>query len=124
VALVMPATLSTITSTFPEDRRARAVARSVLLAAVALLGTLRLVPESADPDAPRLDVGGAAIAVTALVALVYSVIEAPTYGWLATRTLAGLTLALALLVGFVVPKDQQCINTPQSPPAGHPSTTS
>jgi EmrB/QacA subfamily drug resistance transporter len=137
-ALVMPATLSTITSTFPEEKRARAVsiwaavaggaavlgllqsgmllaffswrsvfAPSVLLAAVALVGTLRFVPESADPDAPKLDLGGAAIAVAALVALVYSVIEAPTYGWLATRTLAGLMLALLLLVGFVLWELQQ-----------------
>jgi 2-polyprenyl-6-methoxyphenol hydroxylase-like FAD-dependent oxidoreductase len=60
------------------------------------------VPESADPDAPRLDDCGAAIAVAALVALIYSVIEAPTYGWLATRTLVGLILALALLGAFVV----------------------
>jgi EmrB/QacA subfamily drug resistance transporter len=132
-ALVMPATLSTITSTFPIEKRPRAVSiwaavaggaavlgllqsgvllaffswrsvfgPSVLLAAVALIGTLRFVPESADPDAPKLDLGGAAIAVGALVALVYSVIEAPTYGWLSTRTLVGLILALVLLVAFVV----------------------
>jgi EmrB/QacA subfamily drug resistance transporter len=132
-ALVMPATLSTITSTFPEQMRPRAVsiwaavaggaavlgllqsgvllaflswrsvfAPSVLLAAVALIGTLRFVPESADQDAPKLDLGGAMIAVGALVALVYSVIEAPTYGWLATRTLGGVILALVLLVAFVV----------------------
>jgi EmrB/QacA subfamily drug resistance transporter len=132
-ALVMPATLSTITSTFPLERRARAVSiwaavaggaavlgllasgallalfswrsvfvPSVVLAAVALFGTLRFVPESADRHAPRLDLGGGAIAVAALVALVYSVIEAPSYGWLATRTLAGLIIALVLLVVFVL----------------------
>jgi MFS family permease len=132
-ALVMPATLSTITSTFPVDKRARAVsiwaavaggaavlgllqsgvllaffswrsvfAPSVLLAAVALIGTLRFVPESADPDAPKLDLGGAAIAVGALVALVYSVIEAPSYGWLATRTLVGLMLGVVLVTAFVL----------------------
>ena len=132
-ALVMPATLSTITSTLPGSKRARAVSiwagvagggavlgllaagallagfswRSVFglnvaLSALALVGTLRFVPESADPDAPRLDYTGAAIAVAALVALVYSVIEAPTYGWLATRTLVGLILALVLLAGFVL----------------------
>jgi EmrB/QacA subfamily drug resistance transporter len=132
-ALVMPATLSTITSTFPPETRTRAVSiwaavaggaavlgllasgallvgfswRSIFglnvgLSCVALLGTLRFVPESADPDAPRLDVGGAVIAVAALVALVYSVIEAPTYGWLAARTVVGLVLALVLLAGFVV----------------------
>ena len=131
-ALVMPATLSTITSTFPESKRTRAVsiwaavaggagvfgllasgtllaafswqsifALNALLSAVALAGTLRFVPESADPGAPRLDFGGAAIAVAALTALVFSVIEAPTYGWLATRTVAGLVLAGVLIVGFV-----------------------
>jgi EmrB/QacA subfamily drug resistance transporter len=132
-ALVMPATLSTITSTFPVEKRARAVSIwaavaggaavlgllasgvllaefswrwvfgvNVLLAGLAVVGTLRFVPESADPDAPRLDLGGAGIAVAALVALVYSVIEAPTYGWLAVRTLVGLTLALVLLAAFVL----------------------
>jgi len=132
-ALVMPATLSTITSTFPASERTRAVSiwaavgggaailgllaagallvafswrsifgLNVLLAAASLAGTLRYVPESADPSAPRLDVVGAVIAVAALVALVFSVIEAPTYGWLATRTLVGLALAVVLLVCFVV----------------------
>jgi EmrB/QacA subfamily drug resistance transporter len=131
-ALVMPATLSTITSTFPASERTRAVSiwsavgggaailglvaagallvafswrsifgLNVLLAAVSLVGTLRFVPESANRDAPRLDVAGAAIAVAALVALVFSVIEAPTYGWLASRTIIGLALAVALLVCFV-----------------------
>lgn len=111
-ALVMPATLSTITSTFPRAQRARAVSvwaavagasalvglfatgallegwswRSVFLlnvalALVALVGTLLFVPESAEPQQPRLDVGGALLAVVGLVALVYSVIEAPTRGW-------------------------------------------
>jgi EmrB/QacA subfamily drug resistance transporter len=131
-ALVMPATLSTITSTFPRDQRARAVsiwaavaggaavlgllasgallavfswrsifALNVVLAGVALLGVVRVVPESADPDAPRFDVGGAALAALGLVVLVFSVIEAPNHGWLAARTLAGLILALALLAAFV-----------------------
>jgi EmrB/QacA subfamily drug resistance transporter len=132
-ALVMPATLSTITSTFPGSERARAVsiwaavaggagifgllasgallaafswqaifALNALLSAVALAGTLRFVPESADPHAARLDFGGAAIAVAALTALVYSVIEAPTYGWLAARTIVGVILAGVLLAGFGV----------------------
>ncbi|HEY4827516.1 MAG TPA: MFS transporter [Solirubrobacteraceae bacterium] len=131
-ALTMPATLSTITSTFPAASRTRAVSvwsavgggaailgllasgllllafswrsifgLNVVLAAIALIGTLLFVPESADRNAPRLDVNGAILAVAALVALVFSVIEAPTYGWLATRTLGGLGLALALLVLFI-----------------------
>ena len=132
-ALVMPATLSTITSTFPPAERTRAVSiwaavaggaavlgllasgallvafswrsifgLNVVLSALALAATLRFVPESADPDAPRLDAGGAVIVVLALVALVFSVIEAPTYGWLAVRTVIGLALAVVLLIAFVI----------------------
>ncbi len=131
-ALVMPATLSTITSTFPPAQRTRAVSiwaavaggaailgllcsgllltvfswrsifgLNVLLSALALAGTLRFVPESADHDAPRLDLGGALFAVAALSVLVFTVIEAPDYGWLAGRTLIGFALAVMLLVGFV-----------------------
>jgi EmrB/QacA subfamily drug resistance transporter len=131
-ALVMPATLSTITTTFPAERRAQAVsvwagvaggsallgliasgavlehwtwkavfAINVVLAAVALAGTLRVVPESADPDAAKLDVGGGLIATCGLVALVFSIIEAPDKGWLAARTVTGLLVGIAVLVGFV-----------------------
>ncbi|HTX32359.1 MAG TPA: MFS transporter [Solirubrobacteraceae bacterium] len=132
-ALVMPATLSTITSTFDASERTRAVSiwaavgggaailgllaagglltafswrsvfgLNVVLGTIALTGTLLYVPESADRDAPRLDVVGATIAVTALVALVFSVIEAPAYGWTAARTFVGLGLAAALLASFVL----------------------
>jgi MFS family permease len=132
-ALVMPATLSTITSTFPAEQRTRAVGvwaavaggsavlglvssglllelwswpsvfgLNVVLALVALAATLRVVPESADPDAPRVDLVGAALAVVALVAIVYSVIEAPEAGWLSRATLAGLALGFVALVVFVL----------------------
>ncbi|HET6151600.1 MAG TPA: MFS transporter [Marmoricola sp.] len=131
-ALVMPATLSTITTTFPVEKRAQAVstwaavaggsailgliasgavlehwswkavfAINVVLAAVALIGTLRVVPESADADAPKLDVVGGLIAVVALVALVFSIIEAPEEGWLSVRTLVGLVAGLMVLGVFV-----------------------
>lgn len=132
-ALVMPATLSTITSTFPRAQRAQAVSvwaavagasalvglfatgallegwswRSVFLlnvalALVALIGTLLFVPESAEPQQPRLDIGGALLAVAGLVALVYSVIEAPTRGWADPVTLGGIGLGLVVLAGFVL----------------------
>src|SRR5215472_2185075 len=74
---------------------------NVVLAAVAIAGTLRFVPESADPAAPRLDVSGAILAVLGLVALVYSIIEAPAQGWLSARTLAGLAAGALILTGFV-----------------------
>jgi EmrB/QacA subfamily drug resistance transporter len=131
-ALVMPATLSTITGTFPPEKRIKAVSvwaavaggaavlgvvcsgvlleyfswrsvfgLNVVLAIVAVVGALAVVPESANPDAPRLDKGGSALAIVGLVALVYSVIEAPTAGWLSTSTLVGIGAALVVLTGFV-----------------------
>lgn len=132
-ALVMPATLSTITSTFPPERRVRAVgtwagvsgasAMLGLLAAgilleywswrsifcfnlvmglIALAGTLKFVPESADPNAPRLDLTGALLSVLGLGVLVYSIIEAPTEGWSSARTIGGLVGGLLILAVFVV----------------------
>ena len=132
-AFVMPATLSTITGTFPPAERTKAVsvwaavaggsailgllccgvllewfswraafAVNVVLAVVALAGTFRFVPESSQPDAPALDKGGALLAMVGLVALVFSIIEAPDAGWLSPRTLGGLAAGLAALAGFVL----------------------
>lgn len=131
-ALVMPATLSTITSTFPPERRVRAVGtwagvsgasamlgllasgllleqwswRSVfvfnlVLGLAALVATLRFVPESADPNAPRLDGVGALLSVAALGLIVYSIIEAPTQGWGSAQTVGGLAAGLVVLAGFL-----------------------
>src|SRR5229473_143645 len=131
-ALVMPATLSTITGTFASGQRTRAVSvwasvaggaavlgllssgillqvwswpavfgLNVVLAAAAIAGTVRFVPESADPGSERLDIGGAALAVIGMIALVYSIIEAPDQGWTSARTLAGLAAGVAVLAGFV-----------------------
>src|SRR6202050_3224239 len=110
-ALVMPATLSTITGTFPPAERTKAggiwaavaggsailgllccgvllqwfswqaaFAINVVLAVVALVGAVRFVPGSSKPDAAGLDKGGAALATVGLVALVFSIIEAPDAG--------------------------------------------
>jgi len=131
-ALVMPATLSTITSTFPDKQRARAVGTwagvagasailgllasglllqvwswravfglNVVLAVLAIIGALAVIPESADPDAPRLDLFGALLTVAGLGVLVYAIIEAPTQGWASTRTLGGITLGVVVLIGFL-----------------------
>jgi MFS family permease len=75
---------------------------NVVLAAVALVATLRIVPESADPAAPRIDYAGGAIVSVGFIALVYSVIEAPTAGWLSGRTLMGLAIGIAALAAFVL----------------------
>jgi EmrB/QacA subfamily drug resistance transporter len=131
-ALVMPATLSTITGTFPAAERTRAIgiwaavaggsavlgllcsgillqwfswrsafAVNVVLAAIAIAGAVRFVPESSQPGAPAVDKGGALLVTVGLVALVYSIIQAPDAGWLSARTLGGLALGLAGLAVFV-----------------------
>jgi predicted MFS family arabinose efflux permease len=74
---------------------------NVVLAVLAIAGTLRFVPESADAEAPKLDFVGAIIAVVGLVAIVYAVIEAPTAGWLSAQTLLGVGGGLVVLAGFI-----------------------
>jgi EmrB/QacA subfamily drug resistance transporter len=131
-ALVMPATLSTITGTFERSQREKAVsiwagvaggaavlgvvasgallqefswrsvfAVNVALGLIALVGTFAVVPESADKGAPRIDLLGAALSAAGLVAVVYSIIEAPTVGWLSARTLVGLAVGLLVVIAFV-----------------------
>jgi len=130
-ALVMPATLSTITATFPREERARAVGvwagvagagaivgvltsgllleqwswravfgLNVALTVIAVGAVLRVIPESADPAAARLDFVGAALTVAGLLVAVYAVIEAPVEGWSSTRTVVGLAAGLIVLAGF------------------------
>lgn len=48
-----------------------------------------------------MDVTGALLTVAGLGGLVYSIIEAPTAGWVSGRTLIGIAAGLALIAGFV-----------------------
>jgi hypothetical protein len=73
----------------------------VILAAAAIAGAVRAVPESAADHAPRIDVVGAIIAVIGMVALVFSVVEAPDYGWASARALIDITAGILVLAGFV-----------------------
>lgn len=61
-----------------------------------------LVPESKDPLASRLDLPGALLSITGMFALLFGIIEAPTYGLSDPRILLALALALVLLTGFVL----------------------
>src|SRR4029078_10107709 len=57
----------------------------------------RVVPESRDPAARRLDWTGAALSGAGLVALTWAVIEAPSDGWTSPPALAPGGLALPTL---------------------------
>jgi EmrB/QacA subfamily drug resistance transporter len=76
---------------------------NVPIGAVALLLAPRVVPESRRATARRrFDVAGAITSTGGLVLLVDAISQAPQYGWGATRTIAVLSAAAALLVAFVV----------------------
>lgn len=110
-ALVMPATLSLITTTMPGQDQQRAVSiwvavctlggalglvfsgvvleladwRAVFYAsaAAAVLVALAavLVGESSDPERPPFDVAGAVTSAAAIGLVVFGIIEAPAHGW-------------------------------------------
>src|SRR5207302_314538 len=48
---------------------------------VGLIAGRLIVPNSKDPSSPRVDPIGAMLSVAGLVALVYGIIEVPSYGW-------------------------------------------
>jgi len=60
------------------------------------------VPSSRDLEAKRIDVGGLLLSAAFMATIVYTIIEAPTYGWTASRTMAGYLASIVLLVGFGV----------------------
>ena len=70
---------------------------SLLAAAV----VYRIVPESKDPNAPALDRQGLTTATVAITALVYTIIEAPTRGWLSAASIAGFAVAVVFTALFV-----------------------
>ena len=71
----------------------------VALVASALV--VLLVPDSRDPEAPRIDVPGLVLSALGLGVLVYTIIEAPGHGWGSSRTLLGFAAAAALFAAFV-----------------------
>ncbi|SHH27994.1 drug resistance transporter, EmrB/QacA subfamily [Jatrophihabitans endophyticus] len=75
---------------------------NVPLAAVAVLATVRWVPESRAPHAGGFDLGGVVLSVAGLTTLVWTVIEGPHHGWTSGASLAGFTAAAALLALFMV----------------------
>ncbi len=68
--------------------------------ALAITGAVMIVPTSKDPDAPRLDVGGAVLSMAGLVALLWALIEAPERGWTSSSTLLAFTAAVCVLAAF------------------------
>jgi EmrB/QacA subfamily drug resistance transporter len=69
------------------------------IVAVGLIAGVFLIPSSKDPSHAKLDIPGAALSIVALSALVFGLIEAPSWGWTSSTILASFAVAL---VGFVL----------------------
>ena len=74
---------------------------NVPIVGIALVAGLVLVPESRDPHPAPLDIPGAALSISAVTTLVYSIIEAPVRGWTDGLVIAGLVGGALLTAAFV-----------------------
>ena len=75
---------------------------NVPIVIVALSAVVLMVPESSDREAPELDRLGFVASIAAIGALVFTIIEAPEWGWTSTQTLGGFALSAALIALFVI----------------------
>ncbi|WP_189520216.1 MFS transporter [Streptomyces sindenensis] len=73
----------------------------LVLGAVALVMTLRFVPDSRERSRHGFDVGGALTSVVAVVGLIFVLQEGPERGWTAPVTLLGLVVGVIAAAGFV-----------------------
>jgi EmrB/QacA subfamily drug resistance transporter len=71
----------------------------VAAAAAALVAVS--VPASKNPGAAGLDFPGLALSTAAMALLVFTIIEAPSYGWGSGRSIAGFGVAAGLLAAFI-----------------------
>jgi EmrB/QacA subfamily drug resistance transporter len=75
---------------------------NVPVALIAIFGAERFVPESKDERAQGFDALGAVLVTSGLMALVFALVKANSYGWASGRTVGILGFAALLLVLFVV----------------------
>ena len=73
---------------------------NVPVALVAIVAGRLFVPTSKDPATPPVDVGGVALSVAGVTAVIYTIIEASGWGWGSDRTWAGFTIGAVVLAGF------------------------
>src|SRR3954471_6494441 len=75
---------------------------NVPVAVIAVIGALKYVPESRDERAQGFDVLGAVLVTSGLMALVFGLVKANSYGWTSGKTMTIFFISAVLLVAFVV----------------------
>ncbi|ARX89116.1 multidrug MFS transporter [Streptomyces alboflavus] len=73
----------------------------VVLVVVALVMTLKSVPNSRRDAAHSFDTTGASLSAVAVIGLIFVLQEGPERGWTAPVTLTGLAVGILAAVGFV-----------------------
>ncbi len=74
---------------------------NVVLAVLALVGTLLVIPPSRDAHPPRLDPVGALLSLVGVASLVFGIIEVSARGWSDPLILGAFGVAALALTGFV-----------------------
>ena len=72
------------------------------IVAISLIVGARLIPDSRNPNAHKLDKVGFVLSVVAISALVFTVIESPHWGWGSAKSNLGFGISVFALVGFVL----------------------
>jgi EmrB/QacA subfamily drug resistance transporter len=72
------------------------------VAAAAVILVALAVPTSKDPEAAAPDLPGLVLSSATMALLVFTIIEAPSYGWIAARSVAGFACSAVLLAAFIV----------------------
>jgi EmrB/QacA subfamily drug resistance transporter len=73
---------------------------NVPIAAIGVIGVLRLVPESFSKNAPRPDLIGVVLSIIGLVSLIYAMIRVGEVGWLSYEVWISFALAAIFLITF------------------------
>ncbi len=137
-AMIMPVTLSVITSVFPQKDRSKAIgvwtgvagaggilgmflsallvdylswpwlfALPVVLVVIAFAMAVQWIPNSRKMSSHRFDFGGSILSLLSILGASFALHEGPVIGWDAAETVAGITLSLTALVGFIFWESRQ-----------------
>jgi MFS transporter, DHA2 family, multidrug resistance protein len=69
--------------------------------AACLIGAFALVPDSRDPNSPKLDLPGTGLSIAGLSAVIWALIEAPEHGWSSPIILAASAAGAAIIAAFI-----------------------